>query len=283
MIETSNLKTNHKDIRKEVFSSMLKRKGKQNRAFLRYLRIFKYFAFSLRRGAFLENYYLLMRCIDDIVDGDAPLPEGYLTAEAFVLDKIAFAANPVTPNDEYDALLLHCYDIGDSFLQNFQEETQDILGSLLFDARRIEKLQVYSKKELWKYFHEMDVRGTIRATLKIFKEDPEKYKYLEPLGNACRVYYNLRDFEEDIRAGYVNIPKEDMERFGIRKVDLSNKDHPAIRNWFIDQAELGMQLLAKHHLFLKQCRFSCLARATFSLVYEKSAKDYFIKVLNENK
>lgn len=64
-------------MRARVFRHMLKTRGWKYRAFLRYLRLFKYFAFSPTCGAFLESYYTLMRYLDDIVDGDTPLPLGY--------------------------------------------------------------------------------------------------------------------------------------------------------------------------------------------------------------
>ena len=62
----------------------------------------------------------------------------------------------------------------------------------------------------------MDIRGTIKATLKVFKDDPEKYTILEPLGVACRYQY---DIETDLAAGYVNISQEECAQFNVVKED----------------------------------------------------------------
>ena len=56
-------------MRNRVFKHMLKTRGWKYRAFLRYLRFFKYAAFAPTRGEFLESYYVLMRFLDDVVDG----------------------------------------------------------------------------------------------------------------------------------------------------------------------------------------------------------------------
>ena len=58
-------------MRARVYQHMLATRGWKYRAFLRYLRFFKYAAFAPIRGKFLECYYVLMRFLDDIVDGDA--------------------------------------------------------------------------------------------------------------------------------------------------------------------------------------------------------------------
>jgi len=55
--------------------------------------------------------------------------------------------------------------------------------------------------------------------LKVFKENPDKYLFLEPLGVATRIRYNLRDFAEDITVEYINIPQES---FNEHKISDSN-------------------------------------------------------------
>ncbi len=61
-----------KKMRSKVFQHMLRTRGWKYRAFLRYLRLFKYVALAPTRGKFLESYYTLMRYLDDVVDGDIP-------------------------------------------------------------------------------------------------------------------------------------------------------------------------------------------------------------------
>jgi hypothetical protein len=259
---------------------MLQTRGWKYRAFLRYLRLFKYAAFAPTRGNFLESYYTLMRYMDDIVDGDAYLPSGYKDPSEYLTEKIQFSENPNAPVDEVDFLMTFCFELAEKFNADFKAETKDILESLLFDANRRDKLIIYPQESLMFHFHKLDVRGTIRATLKVFNEDPDKYELLEPLGVACRYQYDLEDFESDIAAGYVNIPKEECDRFEISREDLFNKNSPNIKKWFRHRAKEGLDLLEEHHRRLPKGKFSLIARATFPLVYEFPAKKVFQQVLS---
>lgn len=275
------LEEHARQMRQRIYRHMLQTRGWKYKAFLRYLRLFRYVSFTPKRGEFLESYYTLMRYLDDVVDGDAPLPDGFANPADYILQKIRFSQNPSQPVDEADYMLLHCYRVAEKFGEQFREETADILHSLLFDARRRNQLQVFPAAELMQHFHRLDIRGTIRATLKIFREDPEKYIYLEPLGTASRYQYDLEDFDADIKAGYVNIPAEDCETFGIGREELLQPGHPSVKAWLKQHAQQGMELLREHHRLLPGGKFSWLARASFPLVYEKPAKKIFRQVLAE--
>ena len=260
---------------------MLATRGWKYKAFLRYLRLFRYAAFSPTRGEFLESYYTLMRYLDDVVDGDANLPHGYSSAEDYLKEKIAFSEHLSAPIDEVDHLMVHCFRLAERFGEDFGQETRDILESLLFDARRKGKLTLFPEKELMHHFHRLDIRGTVRATLKVFKEDPEKWPRLEPLGMACRYQFDLEDFEADIQAGYVNISREEIEFYELRVDDLNDLGNVGLRRFFRDRAQRGLDLLREHHRNLATTRFSILARATFHLVYELPARKRFRQVLKE--
>jgi len=270
-----------RQMRQKVYAYLLETRAWKYRSFLWYLRFFKYISFSPVRGEFLESYYTLMRFIDDIVDGDAPLPSAYQNAEDYIQSKLAFSKAPNNPVDEVDYLMIYCFDLGKQFGDDFAEETNDILSSLLFDAKRRGKHIIFPEKELMLHFHLMDVRGTIKATLKLFNESPEKYELLSALGIATRIHYDLQDFETDLEVGYINITQEDCKRFGIDLSIIKDPAHPAIRNWFIHQANKGMQLIKEHHGNLKKAHFSMLTRCTLPVVYEWPAKKYFKKILEQ--
>lgn len=258
---------------------MLKTRAAKYKAFLRYLRFFKYISFAPIRGEFLECYYVMMRYLDDIVDGDAPLPEGYASGSQYLMEKIDFSLKRENPKDEVDFLMLHCFDLAQKFGEEFHEETKDILDSLLFDANRRNKFLILSNEDLMYHFHLLDVRGTIKATLKIFKEDPDKYEILQSLGIATRLQYTLEDFESDVKVGYINISKEDCIKFGISKEDILNINSPKIKDWLRSTANQGMQLLDDHRANLHKGKFSLLTRATFPLVYEYPARRVFRQFL----
>lgn len=270
-----------KEMRSKVFSHMLKTRGWKYRVFLRYLRFFKYAAFAPVRGEFLESYYTLMRYLDDVVDGDVALPEGYSDESEYISEKIAFSNNPVNPKDEAECLMMYCFALAEKFGQDFQAETKDILNSLLFDARRRGKSVIFPEEELNYHFHVLDVRGTISATLKVFNDDPGKYKILEPLGMACRHQYDIEDFEADIAAGYINISREDCHVFGIGQEDMQNRYSPNMRYWLDHHAVEGVALLEEHHRRMPQGKFSLFERAVFRVVYEIPARKVFLETLTE--
>ena len=269
-------------MRNRVFKYMLETRGWKYRAFLRYLRLFKYAAFAPTRGEFLESYYVLMRYLDDIVDGDAPLPDGYVHESEYIINKIRFSNNPKDPKDEVDFLMLYCFELAKKFGQDFTNETEDILNSLLFDARRRGKMIIFPKEELMHHFHLLDIRGTIRATLKVFKEDPNKYGLLEPLGIACRYQYDIEDIQTDLAAGYVNISREECTQFDISEKDLNDPSSLKIKKWLFQRARDGMKLLEEHHRRLPEGNFSLISRWTFLLVYENPARKVFKKIISEN-
>ncbi len=264
-----------------IIAHMLRTRGAKYGWFLRYLHLFRVISKTPAKADFLESYYTLMRYLDDIVDGDAPLPAGYDSAETYLLDKIDFFKNRPTPRDQVDHFMAYCMELGQSFGETFEEETNDILHCLLFDARRMGKRIIFSNNELMAHYHRLDISGTVKATLRIFSEDPEKYLLLEPLGLASRFYYDLRDFEDDIRKGLVNISAEDMEAFGIQPASLDDAENEGVRRWFRAQAERGMLLLEKHRENLKIAGFRWSTRATFPLVYAGPARRFFRKVLKK--
>jgi hypothetical protein len=258
---------------------MLQTRSWKYRSFLKFLRFFKYISFSPIRGSFLEYYYVMMRYLDDVVDGDAPLPEGYRCPVEYIEDKIDFSRHLSKPRDAADHLMLHCFSLGEKFGQEFGEETQDILHSLLFDAKRRGTWEVFPADILQEHFHKMDIRGTIRATLKIFGDDPGQYPILEPLGVACRYQYDIEDVSTDLAAGYVNITQEEMASLGISKEELRDPSSEGVARWVQKHAKEGMELLEEHRAKVAEGRFSLLARATFPVVYGWPARKLFQKTL----
>lgn len=268
-------------MRTQIYSHMLATRGWKYRSFLRFLRLFKYISFAPKRGSFLELYYVLMRFLDDVVDGDAPLPEGYQTPREYLEEKIAFSQSLSSPRDAIDHLMLHCFELAKGFGAEFGQETGDILNSLLFDAKRRGTWQVFPETVLREHFHQMDIRGTIRATLKIFRDDPSKYPVLEPLGLACRYQYDIEDIASDLSEGYVNICREEIEALGIGPEELRDPASPGVQRWLRKHALEGMQLLGEHHKQVRSGNFSRLARATFPLVYAWPARRVFCATLNQ--
>lgn len=269
-------------IKLRIFRYMIRTRGEKYRWFLRALRLFKFFPACSKRGHLLEVYYFMMRYIDDVVDGDFPLPAGYKNAEQYIQQKIGFARNPYIPDDNCELMMLYCFEYGKQLGINLSSETESILSSMLFDARRRGTLAICSRQELERYFYQMDIIGTVCGTLKLFGEDAAKYPAIEPLGTACRISYNLKDFQQDIKTGYVNICREDCERLGLTTDNLTDPAHPAIRRWYLEQAQQGLDLIDEHERLMRKEKFRWLTRLTLWLVYKRPAKKYLQQVLRNN-
>lgn len=267
--------------RNHIYQHMLRTRGAKYLWFLKYLKLFRLIAKTPERADFLEAYYTLMRYLDDIVDNDAPLPPGYGDTETFLLDKIRFANNPDTPSDESDAMMMHCFHLGHTFGESFKDETEDILGSLLFDTRRMGQNRFFSSDELMAHYHQLDIRGTVRATIKLFNENVADFQLLEPLGMASRFFYDIRDVHDDLSKNLVNISREDADAFGISAGNMNEPDNPGIKRWRRAQALRGLQLLDLHRIQIPKGSFRLTTRLTFLFVYERPARGFFNKTLRQ--
>lgn len=269
--------------RKEVFGRLVTRNRAKYGAFLRFLGLYKYVSLSLQKGHLLESYYLYMRTIDDIVDGDAPLPSGYMNSIEYLEERIRCVGTSVTPNDPLGWVYLYCLHLAERRKITLSEETQDILHALLFDARRRGTSTVFSRQELSDHYFLLDIRGTIRAALKIFGENSDQYMLLEPLGRASRLFFDLQDYHDDLKAGIVNVPVEDISSYGLSP--FGGDYDKRLTRWFHDQAAAGLMLLDEHRRNLKHIQLTRLTGIILAVVYEAPARRYFealhSKVSNE--
>ena len=268
-----------KRFKRKIFSRMTKMRSRKYWWFLLSLKSFRYFSLSFSKGDLMECYYALMRYIDDIVDGDYPLPKNYSSKESFVKKRLEFLENLDSPSEDVDFVLLYCIELADRLGFKIIQETEDILHALYFDVKRYGKGQLFTEKELFENFYLLDIRGVVTGCLKFFTENPKKYPLLERLGIASRIYYTLRDFEEDISSGLINISKEDCKRLNIHQDDFKNKSSPKIRRWFREKALLGLSLLGGRKKIVINKKFNWLINITLELVYRRPAKKYFEKIL----
>ncbi len=184
--------------------------------------LFKDTKTAIQRGDFFDAMYCAMRRFDDFADLDEELPQHYKsTVEQYLQSKIDFLKDPNKIKDDLDILLLKILNLSEKIGFRITEECENIINSLIFDARRINKYQIFERKELEHHFHMLDIVGTVKAMLKVYAEDPSTYRSLIPLGKAMRLYYDLRDFAEDLSRGFINIPKEDVNELNITILDLN--------------------------------------------------------------
>ncbi len=172
-----------------------------------------------RRAHLLKDAYAVMRDADDIADRDMQPPNEYTPSE-YMKKLIAFSEQPHEFGDEMESRLKQCFDLAENIGFNIRKECGLILESLLFDAERYGKQKIFSAEELHAYFDQLDVRGTTIGASKVFMDSEDKVEYVEKLSYASRIFYTLRDLSEDLVAGFINIPKEVVEKNNISKFDL---------------------------------------------------------------
>ncbi len=239
------------------------------------------------RITFLKTYYALMRYIDDIVDGDRPMPKGCTSAAVFVEELLAWNERhrngEVTAGDNpIQRLLAYCYETGTKFGEDFHTETDEILTSMLFDARRRGTAEIHSEHDLQTYFHSLDINGTVRGCLKACGEDACFEEALTPLGQATRIYYNLRDLEEDIQAGLINISSEDIARLGITHDDLQRgMQSEKILRWWQEQAAIELNLIETHRKTIQTLPLRTLTKNVLHWIYERPAEKFLLDKLEE--
>ena len=218
---------------KEIMDEQFKRRSIRYKLFFIGLLSEKYLFLLYRtpnankRAILLRDYYFMMRYIDDIVDKDIILGNCSSSSDIvkFLEEKLSFAKDKkflrITPKDEVETMIIHCQEEANELGFSMQMETEYIIKSLLFDAKRFLHLEqekefmITDSNTLEEHFYNLDIIGTISGCLKIYNEDPALVSDIMPLGIASRKYYNIRDFIEDIRVGLINISSEDINKFGI--------------------------------------------------------------------
>ena len=274
-------------VREEVFAQMLERGKPEYKWFILGIRAFKILSRSSPRGQFLENYYIAMRYVDDITDGDITLPAGYSSSAEYVQRKLAYVKSKFRepPADDCERLLALAFKLAREFDSDFGQETEDILNSLEFDAKRRGTHQIFPATELNNHFFMLDIRGAISGGLKVFGENPDNYEILQPLGEADRIYYNLKHFKEDIKAGFVNISAEDCARLGITTDVLESGEyanHQGLQTWFKEQAGKGLALIGEYHRKRQGVTFQPVTKLALKLAFETKAKMFLQSVAQGN-
>jgi hypothetical protein len=263
-------------VRENVLREALRTRRSKYFAFFAGMRAARAFTSAERMDVLLDCYAGLRR-VDDVVDGDVPLPAQYASREEYVLQRMrnAFSGDI---EDDADILLRETRTAARRAGLDVDEELTDMLGSLLFDARRVGTGSAFPAQTLDTHFFMLDIRGTVRGALKVFGEDPAQYEFIEPLGKASRIFYSLRDTDEDLAAGLVNISLEDLHRYGKRPGDIRH-DREFLHAWTREQARTGLAFLDAHHQAMNNAHLKLSTRAALTLAYALPAERYFRKAL----
>ncbi|MAF35450.1 hypothetical protein CMO91_06435 [Candidatus Woesearchaeota archaeon] len=260
-----------------------------------------------KRWSIGEPYYWMMREIDDVVDGDAPVPSTYTSAVEYLKQKIKFVQDG-TPRDLIEEIMVKCWERLDTLGGRswaLRDATKDILSCMKFDQERTDRFHatgrasMLGKGTISKYFREMEFSGVMRCMLELIEGTSSKISEVEDLVYASgrhRIF--LRDLSEDSARGLVNIPKKEWLEHSSRSEFVEfcercktqgrlSKENAkeffatapeAVRQWARKQVEQGSELLQKYSASKKSKQFGACARFILHYHHERPSRKFFAGV-----
>jgi hypothetical protein len=254
---------------------------------------------GLERLEILNKIYLACRILDDAVDGDSPRK---LSADQITNLVSAASKNFDTENWDRKSVIDVFYSeamaVCGKISLDIKQQVSTVIHSLEFDARRradfmkTGQRKFYPQTELEQNYYRLDIEGTIGACLELTNERDTRANrdIVEPLGKACRIFYDIRDLARETRDGLVNIAIEDAGKFGIDIRDLSawaessgdlTKAPAGLKQWILAKIEQGKILIRKYEALITECDFKPLTRSILHKSYLEQCKPFFEKASKE--
>src|SRR3989344_2175511 len=159
------------------------------------------------RAKLLKSSYFWLRHVDDIADGEKALPVNYQSKQEFLQSKRAacknlFSGKSTAVGDREDILLVDYLSISRKLGIDLEEESLNVLDTIIFDEERARNRRIPNQQELDDYFQKVDsacVGGAIKVAGDSFQSND-----LSDLSWATRIVFNLRDFPRDFAQGIIN-------------------------------------------------------------------------------
>jgi phytoene/squalene synthetase len=130
------------------------------------------------------------------------------------------------------------------------ESIYNLVDTISWDVDRLAGDGIFSEEQLYNYCSIQS--ETVQNILYYFMsgKHPKEYKHDNlNLSVANTKMLMLRDLEEDLDAGFINISREDIEKYNLNVQNL--KEDKNISQWIKDQVELLLQTLYSEVLKLK--------------------------------
>jgi len=256
-----------------------------------------------------------MREIDDVIDDDAPLPSGWKTRSEYLDRKINFLDERKSPIDDVEQVMLRCIQrielaFGDDAGQSLWQASASVLNEQRFDSDRGRAFietgtpHVFSEKALGTYVTDMELDGAMKGFLTVLGDDYKAVEALAPFVHATRRhFYFLRDLQQDVSAGRINLTTEEcpsgdngtgLESLVKESVVIANGEHAKMSSWqrsrllhnrvpqfaadwMEKQLSTGEQELQVHHSEKRGNSFRPFTRLLLHLLHQKPANTYFGK------
>lgn len=279
--------------RMAVYTALRQRDKKKYAIFLQQLQAFRYLwpvARHQEKAKILEATYLAFRILDDIVDGDIETALSVREKKRYLNEKIeTLDTEQFSSSDSVEVYFSLVFEAAKKIGIEVRKPMIDMLRSIQFDfgrasrweesAKQAGDIPICSDAELQKYFFDLDIVGTIGEAIQFFGEkySEERITLLQPLGEAVRIEYNLKDLAADLRQGLCSVSSEDMQQFGISRNDLMvlitettlpiSSYPPVLRAWMQAQIEKFRFLMEKHKEIMRKSRFNAVIRMVLPPLY----------------
>jgi phytoene/squalene synthetase len=208
---------------------------------------------SKDKREYLNLSYAYFRLVDDFVDDPktsvAEKREFIERQKNFV--KSCWNNSAVEPQtkEEYFVYYFIEYSLQNN-LEKLIESIYGMIDSISWDVDRLSGDGVFSEEQLYNYGSMQS--ESVQNILYYFMSgnDPKEYKHdnLDLSITNTRMLM-LRDLEEDIDAGFINISREDVEKYGLNIRDLKKDEN--LNLWIKDQVQKLLQTLDNEVLKLK--------------------------------
>lgn len=234
-----------------------------------FLGMWAYGLFEPERASVIRSAYFWFRYVDDVADGDKPLPPGYQNKQEFLQKRRELTQQVSHPDDNpiygdrEDILLVDYFSLAKRLRIDLTEESFAILDTIILDEERARNRRVLTQQELDDYFNKLDF-ACIGGALKVAGETCER-ESLSALSWAVRTTFDLRDFPRDLAQGIINISAEEIAQY---EVGLSQVDdietvegmvrYTPIRRWYEDQVPRGLDFLQESRGILGQLQLGPL-------------------------
>lgn len=183
--------------------------------------------------AFLYSY---VRWVDDVIDDiNCPreLKMKFINRQSHLLENFYNQADAL-PGVIEEWYLFHLAQEDQKNNLGLYTPFKEMFETVRFDALRIGRPDLLSHKDLDRYITSIG-EWTMKLTNRVvFPKIQLTNDLLYKLGKAAELAHLLRDFEQDLESGYINISCEDVVQFGI---DLDNLCSSSLRQWIEAQIQ----------------------------------------------
>ena len=206
-----------------------------------------------RESALFLCAYLIM--VDNAIDGKELTiieKKKFVSDQLKLIDLLIHGEKPFPIHREQKYLLEfynYCLAIGK---KNYIYDVKTIVESLKWDVGRLENEGIFSEKDLTKYMDNL-LKSTFRVFVNLLLPDKKEYYNNDYISEFFWHLANARDFKEDLEAGYINISKEDIQKYNL---DLHNLcEDKNLRIWFESILSHLWQLLESEARILSKMYF----------------------------